>query len=76
MLNRNTRIRQHHARGDFCLENIIGEVGQKPDNPTLWGIKNISNEVWTFTKPDSQVIMVGNGKSVPLIRGSKINFGK
>lgn len=75
MLNKNTKIRQHHARGDFCLEKIIGEVRQKPDDPTQWGIKNISSEVWAFTKPDGQVIMVDNGKTIPLIKGSKINFG-
>jgi len=74
VLNKNTKLRQHHAKSDFCLD-IIGEVGQKPDDPDQWGIKNLSDDVWVFTKLDSQPIYVDKGKSVPLIKGSKINFG-
>ena len=76
VLNKQTKLSQHHAKGDFCVDTIIGEVVQKPDDPTQWGIKNLSTEVWTFIGPNGQSEIVGNGRSIPLIKGGKINFGK
>lgn len=75
MLHKNAKLYQHHSMGDYRMDIVIGEMNQNLNNPNLWGIKNLSNNVWSFVKPDSQNVMVGQGKTLPLIKGGKINFG-
>ena len=71
-----TIIRSHHINNDFDLDTKVGTVTQNPKNPALWGLKNETNDVWTYIKSDGTQIQVAPGRNAALVAGSKINFGK
>ena len=75
MLNADTKINNHHIKDNLDFNTIVGEVTQHPNNPSLWGIKNVSNKLWNITKADGNVNTVEPGRSVSLAIGTKINFG-
>lgn len=53
----------------------VAQVVQHPTNPNIWGLKNLTVDVWTFT--DNGVLKtVEQGKSVTLATGITINFGQ
>jgi DNA-binding helix-hairpin-helix protein with protein kinase domain len=52
-----------------------GEVVQNPANPAIWGIRNLSREVWHATFPDGQSLEIPPQKSVPLNPGTRIDLG-
>ena len=74
-LNKATEIFGHHLWNDFNLTDKIAELSQHPVDPNKWGLKNVSQREWLFTKPDGQTAKVEPGKNAPLIIGAKINFG-
>ncbi|MBM3436289.1 MAG: serine/threonine protein kinase, partial [Bacteroidetes bacterium] len=76
ILNCNSFVLQHHIKGDFCIENEVGMVVKHPQTPNLWGIKNISKDIWTYTFPNGDTSTIPTGKAFPLKYGGKINFGK
>ena len=55
---------------------VVGEIVQNPNNPSQWGIKNLSNDNWTYIKPDGQHIPIAIGKSAGIAKGIKIDFGQ
>ena len=75
ILNSETKIFQHHARNDLNISRIIGEVSQNPNNPKIWGIKNLSDDIWTYISPLGVTFQVEKGKSIPITKNAKINFG-
>ena len=46
-----------------------------PKNPSLWGIRNMTNENWTYIKGDGTQIAVAPGKAATIAKSAKINFG-
>lgn len=74
VLNRNTKLVEHHAKGNLSM-NVIGELSQNPNHPNIWGIRNLSTDVWVLRKPNGETINIGNGMTFRPIKGSKINFG-
>jgi DNA-binding helix-hairpin-helix protein with protein kinase domain len=76
MLNHDTRLFRDHLEGDHNFEECVAEVSQKPDDPTRWGLRNLTREKWTFTRPDGTTADVPPGTSVPLKTGNIVNFGK
>jgi hypothetical protein len=59
---------------DFSLP--VAEVVPHPQNPQVWGLKNLSNEKWTILAQDGTPRDIEPGKSATLATGLKINFGK
>lgn len=76
LLLKGTKLYSHHICADFDMKTIVGEVVQNPNNPNLWGIRNLSNENWTYIKPDGIQIPVAIGKSAAIAKDIKINFGQ
>ena len=74
-LNKDAKLLQHHIKEDYDLKTVVGEVVQNPNDPNKWGIRNVSNEVWVFTKVDGLTASVDKGKTAPISIGAKINFG-
>ncbi len=78
MLNHNTRLFPHHIdserRYDFSVP--LAEVNQHPNNPNIWGLKNLGAEKWVITTSDGAVKDVDPGRNVTLAQGTRINFGK
>lgn len=75
ILNKNTFIYEHHIKGNYCFSKIVGQVVQNPQNPSRWGVKNVSNEEWIYVKRDNTQIPIEKGKSAVIATGAKINFG-
>jgi eukaryotic-like serine/threonine-protein kinase len=77
MLNYDTKLFPHHINTRlFDFSKSVAEVTQHPTDPSIWGIKNTSDEKWVCTTADNQVRDVTPGSSVVMATGTKINFGK
>jgi len=47
-----------------------------PKDPNTWGLKNLSKEKWVTTGSNGSVKDVEPERSVTLVSGTKITFGK
>ncbi len=75
LLNLNSKIKSHHIKNDYDLNTVMLSVSQNPNNPSQWGLKNETQETWTYIKADGSQTMLPPGRSAALVTGSKINFG-
>ena len=75
MLNHDSAIFVHHVHDNFDFTTVVGKLSQHPTQPGKWGLTNVTNDNWTFTKPNGDTAVIANGKTAPLISGAKINFG-
>ena len=76
LLMSTTKIYKHHIDGSRDMETIVGEVVQNPNNPKLWGIKNLSGDNWTYIKADGTQVPVVSGRSAAIAKDAKIDFGQ
>ena len=78
MLNHDSRVFPHHIDKDrlYDFSQPVAEVNQHPQKPHVWGLKNVSNDLWKVTLSDGKVLEVGCGKSVTLAPGTLICFGE
>ena len=77
MLNHDTLLFPHHLdpQRRYDLSQPWATMQQHPQNPKVWGLKNLSPEKWVMTAPDRTIRDVEPGRSVSLVAGVKINFG-
>lgn len=77
MLNYDAMLYPHHIdqtqKFNFSLPQAT--VSRHPQDPSRWGLQNISDSAWTITLPDNSVKMVDPQRSVNLAAGISINFG-
>ena len=76
LLLKDAKIYAHATNDDYDINTVVGTVIQNPKNPNLWGIRNDSNDNWTYIKPDGQQIPVPPGKSALIAKGVRIDFGQ
>lgn len=78
MLNHDSRLYPHHVDDQraYDFDRPIAELSRHPQNPDLWGLKNLADEKWVITLADGSVRDVEPGRSAPLAVGLKISFGK
>ena len=78
MLNHDTELFPHHVDGEkmYDFSKPIAKVIQNPKNPSIWGLKNLSQDKWVSTNTENKINDVEPGKAVTLAVGTKINFGK
>jgi DNA-binding helix-hairpin-helix protein with protein kinase domain len=79
MLNHDTRLFPHHLDeqrpNDFS--QAWAEVTAHPQHADVWGLKNLSEEKWSFCNgSDPRPSEVLPGRSLRLETGMRINFGK
>ncbi|MDD1673471.1 MAG: protein kinase [Methanomicrobiales archaeon] len=53
-------------------ETVIGEVVQHPQQPGVWGIRNLSSRPWKATTAGGEVLEIPPQKAVPLNPGFRI----
>lgn len=53
---------------------VTGEVIMNKNNSSLWGIKNLSEETWTFTTKTGELKKIQKGSVIPIANGLEINF--
>lgn len=78
MLNFDTKIYPHHVdnRKLYDFKKPIAEVNQHPKDPSIWGLRNLSDEKWVITTNDGTIMDVESGRSARIAVGTQINFGK
>jgi hypothetical protein len=77
MLNGDTNLFPHHTDNtrlyDFTAPTA--QVTQRPTDPNVWGLKNLSAIKWVMTTATGTMRDVEPGRSVTLALGTKIQFG-
>ncbi len=78
MLNYDTRLFPHHTdpHKAYDFSKPVAAVSQHPKNPQIWGLKNLSDEKWVATGADKSAKDVEPGRSVTLVKGTQIDFGR
>ncbi|MBK5966070.1 serine/threonine protein kinase [Thiocystis minor] len=78
MLNHDTQLFPHHLdpQRRYDLSQPLAAIQRHPQNPDLWGLKNLSPVKWVMTATDDAVRDVEPGRSVSLAAGVKVNFGQ
>jgi hypothetical protein len=78
MLNYNTVLYPHHVDPDrrYDFSQPVAQVTQHPQNPKIWGLKNLGSEKWVITTDDGTIKDVFPSRSLTLAANLKINFGK
>ncbi len=79
LLNRDTRLYPHHvdARRLYDFSAPVAEVAQHPRDPSVWGLRNLSDEKWTVTTDGGKSYTdVAPQLSATLTVGMRINFGQ
>ena len=74
LLNRTTQLFGYHV-GQTRDDTPIAEVVQNPQVPNLFGLRNLTTEKWTLTKPDGSVVDVPPDRAAPILNDNRINFG-
>ena len=78
VLNKDTKVLERHINlyGDEGKkDNVIGEIVQNPNNPSMWGLKNLTQNIWKIIKTDGTECEVVPSRSVAISLGIKIDFG-
>ncbi len=78
MLNHDTQLFLHHIDDQkmYDFSQPIAAVTQHPKDPSMWGLKNLSDEKWVITAADGTIKDVEPGRSARLVVGVRVNFGK
>jgi serine/threonine protein kinase len=78
MLNYDTKLFPHHVdeQQSYNFTKPVAEVIRHPANPSIWGLKNLSQDKWVATTAEGEVKDVEPGRSVTIAVGTKISFGK
>lgn len=76
LLNHDTKLYPHHlgvAQWDFTTP--LAEVTQHPQDPSIWGLKNLSAAKWSAVSASGDLQEIAPGRSVRLAVGTRIQFG-
>lgn len=78
MLNHDSQLFPHHLDPHkiYDFSAPVATVVRHPQDPNIWGLKNISGEKWSSTDLKGSVRDVVPGQSITLSNGRKIIFGK
>lgn len=78
MLNNRTNLFPHHVDDGrpFDFSAPIAEVVPNPNNPQLWGLKNLTKEKWVATLADGSLKEIEPQRSVVLADHVHVSFGK
>ena len=56
------------------IDELSGEVVKNKNNPSLWGIRNLSDSTWHEVTPDGKQKAVSKGGIIQALRGIEIHF--
>jgi len=56
-------------------DEAIAEVAAHPGNPAILGLRNLTADTWTLTRPDGTVATIPPGRAATVATGVRINFG-
>lgn len=56
-------------------QSPVAEISRNPNDPTVLGMKNLSDSHWVAEVPGGGQRQIASGKTVRLAAGTKVNFG-
>ena len=76
-LNHDTKLYPHHIDPDhkYDFSSPVAEVSRHPTDPRVWGLRNLSKNIWKVGKVNGDVIEVYSKQSLSLVPGTQIDFG-
>ena len=77
MLNCDTQLYPHHIDSNkvFDFSKPVAAVTRHPNDPNIWGLKNLSGDKWVATKPGNPTLEIEPGRSLAMAIGTRVNFG-
>lgn len=66
--------RCHTDRDSDDFKKIVGEVIRNPKNPAIWGLRNLSDEVWQVETKDGNVKNIGKNEVLVVTKAKQIHF--
>ena len=76
LITSTAKIYARHTEGGNDMETVTGAVAVNPDNPSVWGIRNMTNYNWTYISGDGSQVTVAPGKAARILPDAKIDFGR
>ncbi len=76
LLLKDRKLYAHQLYGDYDMATVAATVTANPKNPAQLGLRNESENNWTYIRPDGQQIPVPKGRSAGIVRDAKICFGQ
>jgi serine/threonine protein kinase len=64
----------HIVKDSDDYRAVLGDVVMNKNNPSLWGIKNLSQDTWRIKPPAGEEREIGPGGAVPIGPGLTVNF--
>ena len=77
MLNHDTHLFAHHVDEEkkYDFSQAVPAVTRHPADPTVWGMKILSDATWSTTNRNGEIKDFTPERSVTLAIGTRINFG-
>jgi hypothetical protein len=64
----------HTVNDSDDYNTVTGEIIMNKNNPSIWGIKNLSHDNWEMITPGGERKMIHNGAVVPIATEISIAF--
>lgn len=69
------QLYEHHIQDiAYQFDTVLAEVTEKPGQPDVLGLKNLTTEKWTFQRPDGALVEVPPGRHAPLMSGNVLHL--
>lgn len=76
ILRKDSLISKYYENGSMDdLDKNIAMVVQNPQNPSVWGLRNLTEITWQATMPDGKIQDVPPQRAIPLVPGTKFTMG-
>ncbi len=60
----------------LAASGIVARVSAKPNNPSVFGLNNQSQQTWHVTLPGGEQAQIASGQSIRLAAGAQFWFGQ
>ena len=66
--------RCHTDRDSDDYKEVTGEVIRNPRNPAIWGLRNLSGDIWTVENKDGAVRSIAGNEVMVVTKTKQIHF--
>ncbi len=67
-------LRADHLRSGADDPRVLARARRHPEDPTRWGLHNVSTAAWTVTSPDGEQHRVDPDRTVELVDGARLQI--
>lgn len=77
LLNHDTTLYGHHFDNTaaYNFKTPWAEIAIHPEQPGVWGLRNLSAEKWVATKPEGEILDIATGRTATLVSGLRLQIG-